>query len=29
MSNIGNSLDQRTFKKLSRLYIISMSAIAF
>jgi signal transduction histidine kinase len=29
MSNIGNSLDQRTFKKLSRLYIIALSAIAF
>lgn len=28
MSNKGNSLDQRTFKKLSRLYIIALSAIA-
>jgi PAS domain S-box-containing protein len=28
MSNNGNSLDQRTFKKLSRLYIVALSAIA-
>ena len=25
----GNSLDQRTFSKLSRLYIIALSTIAF
>jgi PAS domain S-box-containing protein len=28
MSNKGNTLDQQTFKKLSRLYIIALSAIA-
>ena len=29
MGNKGNSLDQRTFKKLSRLYVIALSTIAF
>lgn len=29
MTKNGNSLDQRTFDKLSRLYIIALSAIAF
>ena len=29
MTKIGNSLDQRTFNKLSRLYIIALSTIAF
>ncbi|WP_341220142.1 type IV pili methyl-accepting chemotaxis transducer N-terminal domain-containing protein [Polaribacter atrinae] len=29
MTKNGNSLDQRTFNKLSRLYIIALSAIAF
>ena len=28
MTNSGNSLDQRTFDKLSRLYIIALSTIA-
>ena len=29
MTKKGNSLDQRTFDKLSRLYIIALSTIAF